>query len=437
MPFAKDFLWGAASAAAQIEGAWDADGKCPSIWDVAGRRVKNGDDCHTACDHYRRWREDIELMRRMGLRSYRFSVSMCRVMPEKGRINPAGLAFYAGLAKALRAAGIEPICTLYHWDLPVWAQNKGGWGNAAIRDWFLQYAGAVVDALSGDVRWWITFNEPQSFIMLGYVTGAHAPFERRPLAFRQHHLRNMLAAHGAAVRLIRERAKTPPKIGIAMAATTWIPGSEAPEDVRRAARRSFGHIAGEIANGMYMDPIALGRPSRLLRRALDAEDLKIISEPMDFVGVNVYQPLNGFIDRLGYGAQPRRRTCMGWVVDGRCLYWTIRHFWERYHLPVMVTENGMAAHDALSPDGCCHDPERAAFLDEFIGHMKRAADEGIPLLGYQHWSVMDNFEWCEGYGPRFGLAYVDYDTQRRIIKDSGLYYAGIIRANGENLPEAR
>lgn len=128
---------------------------------------------------------------------------------------------------------------------------------------------------------------------------------------------------------------------------------------------------------------------------------------------------------------------MGWVVDGRCLYWTIRHFWERYHLPVMVTENGMAAHDALSPDGRCHDPERAAFLDEFIGHMKRAADEGIPLLGYQHWSVMDNFEWCEGYGPRFGLAYVDYRTQRRIIKDSGLHYADIIRANGENLLEAR
>ena len=429
MPFPRDFLWGAASAAAQIEGAWDEDGKCPSIWDVAGSHIKSGEDCHTACDHYHRWQEDVALMRDMGLKSYRFSVSMCRVMPEKGRINPRGLAFYADLVRALRQADIEPLCTLYHWDLPLWAQRLGGWKNDEVQEWYLRYVEAVVDALSSEVRYWMTFNEPQCFIMLGYVTGMHAPFKRQVLSFRRHALRNMLLAHGRAVKRVREIAKTPPVVGIAMAATTYIPDSEAPSDLRKAAWYSFEHFVGESSNGLYSDPIALGRPSRLMRRALSAGDLKVISEPIDFIGVNVYQPSNPILDRRGYGAAARKRTSMGWVVDGRCLYWTLHHFWERYHIPLMVTENGMAADDAITPDGRCHDPERMAFLDEFIGNLERAVDEGIPVLGYQHWSVMDNFEWCEGYGPRFGLIHVDYRTQARTPKDSALHYADIIRSH--------
>lgn len=168
MALSKDFLWGAASAAAQVEGAWDEDGKCPSIWDEAGAHIRNGDTCHTACDHYHRYREDVALMKELGLNSYRFSVSMCRVMPEEGRINQKGLDFYRNLVRELRNAGIEPLCTLYHWDLPVWAQKRGGWKNKRIVDWYLAYAEAVVDALSDEVRWWMTFNEPQCFIMLGY-----------------------------------------------------------------------------------------------------------------------------------------------------------------------------------------------------------------------------------------------------------------------------
>ncbi len=432
MGFSQSFLWGAATAATQIEGAWDEDGKCPSIWDNAGSHVKNGDTCHVACDHYHRYKEDVRLMKQLGLKSYRFSVSMCRVMPEEGKINPKGLQFYKELVSELRSAGIEPLCTLYHWDLPQWAQDKGGWKNDRIVDWYLQYAEAVVDALSDQVTYWMTFNEPQCFIMLAYVTGGHAPFKHQIFSFRKHHLRNMLLAHGKCVKLIREKAKTPPKIGIAMASTTYIPDSETPEGLEAARKKSFESQVGEGSNSLYMDPIGLGKASPMLRRALSAADLKIISEPLDFVGVNVYQPSNPMLNKEAYELENHSKTSMGWVVDGRCLYWTVRQYWERYHLPVMVTENGMAAMDTVE-NGACRDPERIAFLDEFLSNLKRAADEGIPVLGYQHWSLMDNFEWCEGYGPRFGLIHVDYETQKRTLKDSALHYAEIIRTNGINL----
>ena len=190
---------------------------------------------------------------------------------------------------------------------------------------------------------------------------------------------------------------------------------------------------GEGSNSLYMDPIALGKASKMMKRFLSAEDLKVISEPMDFVGVNVYQPSNPMLNKKAYEAEKHPKTSLGWVVDGRCLYWTVRQYWERYHLPVMVTENGMAAGDTGSEDGCCHDGERVRFLDEFLSNLKRAADEGIPVLGYQHWSIMDNFEWNEGYAPRFGLIHVDYKTQKRTLKDSALHYAEIIRTNGETL----
>lgn len=433
MGFPKDFLWGAASASAQVEGAWNEDGKCPSIWDVAGSRVKNGEDCHVACDHYHRYQEDVALMKELGLNSYRFSVSMCRVMPEEGKINPKGLQFYKDLVAELRAADIEPLVTLYHWDLPVWAQQKGGWKNKKIIDWYLDYVKAVVDALSDSVRYWITFNEPQMFIMSGYVVGNHAPFRHDVFSFRSHHIRHFLLAHGRAVKLIRETAKTPPRIGIAMAASTYIPDSEDEAGLADAGKKSFEGQIGSGANSMYMDPIALGKAAGLMRGKLSAEDLKIISEPIDFLGVNVYQPSNAMINDKVYQSQSRPKTMLGWVIDPRCLYWTIRQYWERYHIPVMVTENGMANPDTVSADGTVTDRRRSDFLDAFIGSVKRAVDEGIPVLGYQHWSIMDNFEWVEGYAPRFGLIHVDYATQKRTVKDSGRHYAEIIRTNGNSL----
>ena len=432
MSFSKDFLWGAASAAAQIEGAWDEDGKCPSIWDVAGKHIKNGQDCHTACDHYHRYKEDVALMKEMGLKSYRFSISWPRIMPEKGKINLKGIEFYKDLVAELKNAGIEPLVTLYHWDMPLWVHQEGGWKSPKIIDYYLEYVKVVVEALSGDVQYWMTFNEPLCFIMLAYVTGGHAPFRHDVFTFRNH-MRHMLLAHGRAVRLIRKTAKLKPVIGIAMAASTYIPDSEDEAGLRDAAQKSFESTVGEGSNSLYMDPIARGVATKMLRRKLSTEDLKIISEPIDFIGVNVYQPSNPMINKKGYNTDALPKTMMGWVIDGRCLYWTIRQYYERYHLPIMVTENGMANPDTVGADGKVHNDIRVKFLDDFLSGVKRAVDEGIPVLGYQHWSIMDNFEWCEGYGPRFCLIHVDYNTLKRTIKDSGRHYAEIIRVNGENL----
>lgn len=433
MSFPKNFLWGAASAAAQIEGAWQEDGKCPSIWDVAGKHIKNGEDCHTACDHYHRYKEDVALMKELGLRSYRFSISWCRVMPERGRVNQKGIKFYQDLASELRKAGIEPLVTLYHWDMPLWVHKEGGWKSPKIIDYYLEYVKAVVNALSGDVTYWMTFNEPMCFIILGYVMGSHAPFKHQVFTFQSHHLRNVLLAHGKAVRLIRGIAKTPPKVGIAMAASTYIPDRMDETGLHDAAVKSFEARSTEMQNSIFMDPIVLGKASKSMKRHLSAADLKVISEPLDFVGVNVYQAANTQVNAKAYEAEGHPKTMMGWPIDGRCLYWTIRQYWERYHLPVMVTENGMANLDTVGPDGRVHDQIRIDFLNEFLSGIGRAVDEGIPVLGYQHWSVMDNFEWCEGYAPRFGLIHVDYKTQKRTIKDSGYHYAEIIKSNGENI----
>ena len=242
----------------------------------------------------------------------------------------------------------------------------------------------------------------------------------------------MLLAHGEGVKVIRKYAKTTPKIGIAMAATTYIPDGDTPEDLEKARYYSFEHAVGSGSNSLWMDPIALGKAAGLVKNKLSKQDLQIISQPIDFIGLNVYQPSNHMLPGNKV-PEDAKKTALGWLVDGRCLYWTIRHYYERYHLPVMVTENGMADHVAPSPDGAVHDADRCDFLREFLGNVKQAVAEGIPVLGYQHWSVMDNFEWCEGYEPRFGLIHVDYATQKRTIKESGHAYARIIRENGESL----
>ncbi len=430
--FPKDFLWGAASAATQIEGAWDEDGKCPSIWDVAGTRIKNGDDCHTACDHYHRYKEDVALMKQMGLKSYRFSINWCRIMPEKGKVNEKGLDFYRDLIDKLKEANIEPIVTLYHWDLPLWVHKEGGWKNAKIIDYFLEYVQVVVDAFSNDVRYWCTINEPQVFIMSAYVIGNFAPFEHAVFSYKNA-LRHCLLAHGRAVELIRKCAKTKPMIGLAMAATTYIPDTEDEAGIVDARIKSFESAVGEGSNSLYMDPIVLGKASEQLKRKLSHQDLEIISQPIDFIGINVYQPSNTMINKKAYNTDALPKSSLGWVLDGRCLYWTIRHYYERYHLPIMITENGMAGNETVGVDEQVHDQIRCEFLDDFLGNVKRAVDEGIPVLGYQYWSIMDNLEWCEGYEPRFGLIHVDYKTQKRTIKESGYHYAKIIKTNGETI----
>ena len=433
MAFSQDFLWGAASAAAQVEGAWNVDGRTPSIWDVAGHHIKDGQTCHVACDHYNRYKEDVALMKELGLKSYRFSISWSRVMPEKGKINPKGIAFYQELVAELKAADIEPLVTLFHWDLPQWVQKEGGWKSKKTVGYFKEYVKVVVDALSEDVTYWMTINEPQMFGFMGNILGTMAPFKKGFL-FMKKIVGTILLAHGEAVSVIRANAKKPPKIGFASAAAAYVPFDESPENIEKARSNSFDSNPGLFSNTMWCDPILLGKLDKRMKGALSAEELKIVSQPLDFVGVNVYQPMNkDFKDETTAVMAEKKRTMLDWIIDGRCLYWTIRFHYERYQLPVMVTENGMANLDEVSADGEVHDDLRVAFINEYLQNVKRAANEGIPVIGYQHWAIMDNFEWCEGYGPRFGLIHVDYASQKRTIKDSGRAYAEIIRSNGANL----
>lgn len=434
--FPKDFLWGAATASAQIEGGWDCGGRTPSIWDAApAGKVHNDETCHTACDHYHRWREDVALMKELGLKSYRFSVSWSRIIPQEGTVNEEGLKFYSDLVDALLEAGIEPLVTLYHWDLPLWMHEKGGWKTLAIRNAFLEYASAVVDRLSDRVQYWITFNEPQCFLMNGYMQGVHAPFQRDYLSLPRI-TRNFMLTNAATVRLIRERAKKNPRIGIAFAAGAFIPAEETQSGIETARHKSFYKGMGTMNNRWWMDPILLGKPVAAYGVYRSRKrDMKDIQVDFDFIGINNYTAFN-YSDWGGdknIDASNLPKNSLGWIIDGRSIYWTVRFLHERYKLPIMITENGMSNLDAVNEQGEVADDLRIGYIDEYLQNLKRAISEGIPVLGYQHWSLMDNFEWAEGYDPRFGLIYVDFGTGKRTIKKSGYHYKSIIESNGATI----
>ena len=434
--FPKDFLWGAATASAQIEGGWDCGGRTPSIWDVApAGKVHNDETCHTACDHYHRWREDVALMKELGLKSYRFSVSWSRIIPQEGTVNEEGLQFYSDLVDVLLEAGIEPLVTLYHWDLPLWMHEKGGWKTLAIREAFLEYVSAVVDRLSDRVQYWITFNEPQCFLMNGYMQGVHAPFQRDYLSLPRI-TRNFMLTNAATVRLIRERAKKNPKIGVAFAAGAFIPAEETQSGIETARHKSFFKGMGTMNNRWWMDPILLGKPVAAYGVYRSRKrDMKDIQVDFDFIGINNYTAFNysdwGGDKNIDTSNLPK--NSLGWVIDGRSIYWTVRFLHERYKLPIMITENGMSNLDAVNEQGEVADDIRIGYIDEYLQNLKRAISEGIPVLGYQHWSLMDNFEWAEGYDPRFGLIYVDFGTGKRTIKKSGYHYKSIIESNGATI----
>ena len=430
--FPENFLWGAASASAQVEGAWDADGRTPSIWDIATKKqIKHGETCHEACDHYHHFREDVALMKEIGLKSYRFSVSWSRVIPEEGKVNPEGLKFYSDLVDELIAAGIEPLLTIYHWDMPVWVYKKGGWISEDIVPLFRDYTKVLVDALSDRVKWWMTINEPGCFIMNGYMQGVHAPFKRDYLSLPKL-TRNCMLAHAEAVKTIRQYAKQKPMVGVAFSSGAYVPKSEDPKDIETAKKKSVESGNGLMSNRWWMDPMILGKPVRAYGiYATHKKDMEAICQPLDFIGLNIYSSFNygdwGDVEPAPQGAA---RNALGWVTHEQVMYWNVRFIHERYGLPIMITENGFAGNDAVSLDGKVHDPLRTDFMYRYLGQLKRAVSEGIPVLGYQHWSVMDNFEWAEGYDPRFGLIYVDYPTQKRILKDSAEVYRKIIESNG-------
>ena len=435
MGFSSNFLWGAAASSGQIEGGYAKGGRTPSIWDVAPEgKIANNEDCLVACDHYHRMREDVALMKEIGLKSYRFSISWSRIFPEKGVVNPEGIKFYSDLIDELIKAGIEPMITIFHWDLPVWVEKEGGWLSKKIIPLFTEYTRVLVDAFSDRVKWWMTINEPVCFIKCGYVVGIFAPFKKKPYMLSRL-TRNCMLAHGMAVKTIRERAKQKVMVGAAFSTGAYIPMDDSPETIEKARDLTFNKGEGLAVNRWWLDPILLGKPVRMGIHSSKKKDMAVIHQPLDFLGLNIYQPFEYVNPDGSFNKDTKhlKRNSMDWICDGRCLYWDVKFLYERYSIPIMITENGYSGNDEPKADGVVQDPEREAFMTDFISSLKRVNDEGVPILGYQHWSVMDNFEWTAGYAPRFGLIHVDYETQKRTIKESARFYSEIIKTNGDNL----
>ena len=443
MSFPDNFMWGAASAAYQVEGAYDEDGKGPSIWDaLSDGHVAHGDSGKTACDHYHRFREDVALMKELGIKAYRFSVSWPRIIPEEGVINEKGIQFYKDLVEELISAGITPLCTLYHWDLPLWEHEKGGWLGGSVSDDFAEYAEVVVKALSDKVSYWMTFNEGTSFIGEGYLHGTHPPYGKAcPGSDEEHDIvikasKNLLLCHAKASEIIHKYSVLEPKIGIATDCTLFMPESESDEDINEAKRKTFAGDIDHYLLNWWLDPIMTGTAHPALKAVISNEEMDMIHHPLDFIGWNCYLSNNYHDDADGrrtHGWPGMPRTDMGWPVTKDALYWGVKFIYERYNIPVMVTENGVAIVDFVMDDGHVHDPQRIQFMKWYLRGLKRAVDEGCPVLGYIAWSIMDNFEWSFGYDKRFGLIYVDYRTQERIPKDSYYWYRDLIKSNGDNI----
>ena len=467
--FPPGFLWGAATAAYQIEGAVAEDGRTPSIWDTYSHspgRVRNGDTGDTAADHYHRFHDDIALMSRLGLQAYRFSVSWSRVQPTgRGPAVERGLDFYRALVDGLLAAGITPVATLYHWDLPQELEDAGGWPVRDTAERFGDYAALLADALGDRVAVWTTLNEPWCSAFLGYGSGAHAPGRTEPAsALRAAHHLNL--GHGRAIAALRAALPASAQLSITLNLHEVRPLSGSIAD-REAARR-IDAVGNRVFTGPILDG---GYPEDLLAdtaHLLDWDDLvrpgdtAAISAPIDLLGINYYTPtlVSSRLGTDGHGAgtgaatrddghgrsehspwpgsetvifhlPPGERTAMNWSIDPTGLYDLLtRISREHPQLPLVVTENGAAFDDYVNPEGEVRDPERIAYLHTHLAAVHAAIADGADVRGYFLWSLMDNFEWAYGYGKRFGAVYVDYATQRRIPKASAHWYAEAIRRGG-------
>jgi beta-glucosidase len=442
LTFPDGFLWGAATSAYQIEGAWNEDGKAPSIWDEFSHRsgkVTNNENGDVACDHYHRWREDLDLLARLGVKAYRFSVSWPRVIPAgRGPVNRPGLDFYDRLVDGLLERGIEPFPTLFHYDLPMALHQKGGWPERDTASAFGEYAQVLAHCLGDRVEWWITINEPMVIAVMGYLTGHHAPGRHSPRAMtRAAH--TLLLAHGEAVRAIRGASKRPARVGIALNLSPIHPARE--REIDRRAAVGFD----EIAQRMYLDPILRGEyPPRIWRRfgsfapAIRDGDMRKIAEPIDFLGVNYYtrSVIAGsrwipFVGGRLVKPEGGEYSEMGWETFPDGLGELLERIWNDYHpASLLVTENGMAVNDVLDASGVVDDPRRIAYLRSHLTVLHRTIQKKVPVSGYFVWSLMDNFEWALGYSRRFGLVYVDFANQRRIPKSSFGWFSEVNRRNG-------
>jgi len=443
MKFPEGFLWGAATAAYQIEGAWNEDGKGESIWDRFTHRpyaILNGDSGDVACDHYHRMPEDVALMKELGLNTYRFSISWPRVLPEgHGQVNPKGLDFYDRLVDELLAAGIRPNATLNHWDLPQAIQDKGGWPNRDCTDWFAEYAQLVFERLGDRVALWATHNEPHVIAYVGYASGRFAPgIADHSQAYQTVH--HLLLAHGKAVQAFRA-GDYPGGIGIVIYFGNYVPVSECEAD-RAACQRAY-----ENMSAIFGDPLFKGRyPENLLEwlgphaPRIQEGDLAVISQPIDFLGVNHYFTLQVAYHHHGDLLKLSERqvtaphwgyTSVGWGINPDGILAALLDLKARYDNPhIYITENGCAVEDVPDESGFVADWRRVDYLRAHIRAVHQAIQAGVDVRGYYVWSLLDNFEWASGYGPRFGLVRVDYDTLQRTPKQSARWYSDVIVHNG-------
>jgi beta-glucosidase len=453
MGFRDGFVWGAATASYQVEGAAFEGGKGRSIWDDFSHtpgKVYGDHNADVSCDHYHRFREDVALMKALGMPAYRFSVSWPRVLPEGvGEANEEGLRFYDELIDTLLESGIRPLVTLYHWDLPSALQKRGGWANPESPRWFADYAALVAKRFGARVSDYFTFNEPQCVVGLGNVMGVMAPglvLPPRDTIPMSHHIH---VAHGQAVERIREIAPNA-RIGFVGCGPAAIPASELPADVEAARQAYFAMPTADPAEWVWSaswwaDPVMLGRYpedglthfGQYLPRGFEKQ-LAVIGQQTDYYAHNYYQ---GDLYRAGgahgFESVPwpagHPRTANDWAMSPDTLYWGPRFLYERYKSPIFITENGMSAHDWVSLDGQVHDPQRIDYLHRYLLALRRAAQDGVDVYGYLAWSLLDNFEWHCGYRERFGLVHVDYQTLARTPKDSARWYAQVIRENGAGL----
>jgi beta-glucosidase len=451
--FPEGFLWGTATASYQVEGAVDEDGRGRSIWDTFSHtpgKVYRGDTGDIACDQYHRIEEDLDIMASLGLKAYRFSVAWPRIQPEgSGPANQKGLDYYRKLVDGLRQRSIEPMLTLYHWDLPQALEDRGGWTSRETSERFAEYAGVVYEALADSVSFWITLNEPWVSAWLGYGIGVHAPGHEdvSKALSATHHL---LLGHGLALETMRSAGHEGNQLGITLNLSAVRPASEDAADAE-AARRVDGN-----ANRLYLDPLFRGSyPEDMLehyRAESDFDfvrdgDLERISAPIDFFGVNYYfrhTVVDGgqrselatamrFSDLNATTVLPEgvETTAMGWPVEADGLTELLVRLHEEYvDVPIYVTENGRAVYDYVDPEGEVEDEERVSYLDAHFRAAHDAMQQGVDLRGYMVWSLLDNFEWAEGYSKRFGIVFVDYGTQQRTPKMSASWYRDVIERNG-------
>lgn len=449
MKFNDGFVWGAATAAYQIEGAFNEDGRGLSVWDTFCTRpgaVVAGDTGQVACDHYHRYREDVGIMSNIGLQAYRFSFSWSRLIPDgTGRVNEAGVEFYDRLIDTLLEHGIEPYATIFHWDYPYELYLRGGWLNRESVDWFGDYTQLLADRFSDRVSHWFTLNEPQVFLGLGHRDGIHAPGLKLDWPEFFLTVKHAMMAHGRAVQVLRASARKNPAIGYAPVSHVGIPADGSPENLRAAEEFTFGIPSADRGHWyarLYLDAVLRGEwPEETIAVhcpkavRVSHSDLLTMHQPLDMLGLNFYSAptiVAGSDGKPVEQAQPTGgpRTGFYWPVTPEGMYWSARFHYERYGLPIVFTENGLSNLDWVHEDGKVHDPQRIDFTTRYLKSLGKAIGENIPVHGYFHWSLLDNFEWAEGYRHRFGLVHVDFATQKRTLKNSAHWYRTVIESNG-------